>query len=426
MDQRMRRNVCRMSFVALAALPTFAVVVWAGAARWPGGVARSERRLADELGLSVSLENATDPRPGVKRFEGLRLAEPETGREVLRLRSLDVVRRSDATSLVASQGELFAEQLPLLWQLITERLRTEHVADRPGLRLAISGLTIHGALQGQTLASLVGEIERTAAGARGSLRFQLAAESVGEPIRITIERRASSERVSTRWELHTANRPLPLAPLAELVPALAHLGPRAKFQGALWVEQTGDEWQGELTGSATDVDLDALVTEQFPHKLSGMAQVRIEKAQLRGGRLVAAVMSIKAGPGVIEDSLIRAGVEHAGIRRPAPQDTSGRFAAYDQLALAIQLEPGRMTLRGECDGAGPGAVLVSRGAVLLKEPEKPAANALGLVRMMLPRGDLQVPASAETRWLLDGIPLPEARSPGDGATPKARVRLDNE
>jgi hypothetical protein len=241
---------------------------------------------------------------------------------------------------------------------------------------------------------------------------------------MSIERRVENETIVSRLDIQTANRQLPLAPLAELVPSLRRLGAQATFSGALWLEEADQQWRGELTGTLAHVDLDALVTEQFPHKLSGAATLRVEKAKLDAGRLVAASLSILAGPGVIENSLIDAAVEHAGMRRKSAMRPADRFIAYDQLAVAVDIAPDRMTLRGQCEGAEAGALLVSLDAVLLLEPEKPASNALGIVRMLAPRGDLQVPATAETQSLLDRVPLPAAKPQASVNPPRARVRFD--
>ena len=59
-------------------------------------------------------------------------------------------------------------------------------------------------------------------------------------------------------------------------PALGHLGDACVFQGSVWCEQRPAGWEAELRGVFRQVDLEQLVTRQFPHKLSGSADVDAE------------------------------------------------------------------------------------------------------------------------------------------------------
>ena len=115
LHDRTRRRICVAGFFLLCILPTVLVAGWCVAWHLPGHVSAEARRLTRQLGLDVTLEGLRHLRPGVVLYEGLELADPETGRSVLRCRLLEARRTKTAdqqgqpqTSLVliASQPEI--------------------------------------------------------------------------------------------------------------------------------------------------------------------------------------------------------------------------------------------------------------------------------------------------------------------------------
>ena len=152
------------------------------------------------------------------------------------------------------------------------------------------------------------------------LSFRVAGMDTTEPIRVKIVRTLKNSQPTTTVEFHTAGADIPADMLAAALGVANHLGTRAKFNGSVWFMETAEGIDGEMSGQFTDVDLQQLVTEQFPHRLSGSAAITIQQARFSRGRLEEASGTLTAGPGVISRSLLAAAVVHLHLARgPAPE-----------------------------------------------------------------------------------------------------------
>ncbi len=94
-----------------------------------------------------------------------------------------------------------------------------------------------------------------------------------ERVRLRFVRNRQLDPPATGWELHTDSTGLPCSVALSWLPALSQLGDACVFQGSVWCEQRPAGWEAELRGVFRQVDLEQLVTRQFPHKLSGSADV---------------------------------------------------------------------------------------------------------------------------------------------------------
>ncbi len=154
-----------------------------------------------------------------------------------------------------------------------------------------------------------------------------------------------------------------------------------------------------------DLDLGSLVSDHFPHKLSGVGEATIQSAHFRCGRLEDGSATLVVGPGTIERSLVAATVERLGL---VPTDAAADMGLlpYDRLALSATLDQAGLHLSGRCDTQG--TVLSYRGTRLLGESAHPVVPVVALVQTLVPHVELQVPASRQTDWLLRHLPLPTA------------------
>ena len=96
-----RRQICMAAFLGLCVLPTLAVAGWGIARRLPWHKQAEEQRLGQELGLEVSIESMEHTLPGVVRYTGLKLTDPETGQELFRCAEL----AATWTSMTDSHGQ---------------------------------------------------------------------------------------------------------------------------------------------------------------------------------------------------------------------------------------------------------------------------------------------------------------------------------
>src|SRR5262249_28197731 len=142
------------------------------------------------------------------------------------------------------------------------------------------------------------------------------------------------------------------------------------FQGRVFAPRQGGHWNTQISGELTAIDLDLLVSEQFPpHKLTGTANASVDFITDSNGRILSAGGRATAGPGVISVSLVRSAGTHLSL--PAVEmraSNDDHLIPYKNLGLAFAIDTRGLRLRGEMPEA-PGALLVdSRERPLVAEP----------------------------------------------------------
>ena len=422
MHDRTRRMLCRAGFLAICLLPTLAVIAWSNSRISSSHATSCANDLSHELGLRASLSGVSYPQPGNTLYEGLELADPETAVSLARMRFLNVGTGDNLVTLIASQPEVDAVQLGRLWETVELRMR-QSLGPRPTVRLVAREATLHWAAGSQTITDLLGELsakhgdegERTA-----TLSFRLAGRDTAEPIRISYMRTLSNSRATRRIELNTAAGEIPCSLLIIPLGIRNGLGERARFRGSVSAVETADGWNGELAGEFKEVDLQAVVSEQFPHQLSGSADIAIQHARFERGRLIEARGAIVAGRGAISQSLLQAAAQNLQLTGTAT-DLDRPIVSYDQLAMSFSIDSSGLSIGGLCTGAN--GTIVRRGdASLLAEGTPAARPVLALVRMLVPKSELQVPATRESNWLINHLPIPSVMPPA-GERPQGKIRL---
>ena len=111
------------------------------------------------------------------------------------------------------------------------------------------------------------------------LRFRLVGADTPEPARLRITRNRQLSPPATGIELYTGDGELPCRLLAMGFGDLGSLGPRCRFRGYVWADETPDGWEGELTGQLVELDLGSLIGDHFPHRLSGVGQATVQSAR---------------------------------------------------------------------------------------------------------------------------------------------------
>jgi hypothetical protein len=423
--------LCRAGFLALCVLPTAAVFAWSNSQTSTAHVSACAAEMSRELGLHESLAGVAYPRPGAALYEGIELTDPESGAPLVQMRSLEADRGNNLTALFASQPELDALQLAKLWETVDRRLH--NTSDpQPAISLTAGEATLHWSGGSQTLTEVLGQLDATSGngGERvASVKFRLAGVDSAEPIRLRYSRKladspamSGAERSAvSHVELHTGGAAVPCSLLMAPLGIANRLGERARFRGSVWATETADDWEGELTGQFTDVDLQTAITEQFPHHLVGTAEITIQKARFRSGRLEEASGSLTAGPGMVSQSLLVAAVENLHLRSAAATESVASIIPYDRLALSFEIDSAGLALRGQCEGS-PGVIVRSGTKMLLAESGGSSGPVVALLRMLVPQSEVQVPATREADWLMRRLPVPQVMPPAN-QPPQGRVRL---
>lgn len=426
MHDRTRRTLCRLGFLLLGLLPTLGTAAGIGVLRssWYRAAQRAawERQLTDALGLAVTVQAVSTPTRGTTLLEGLELTDPETRVRVVRVRQVECLVRGGEWLLLAAQPEVAGDQLWRLWEVVHERFLRAGSAAHVRLQVMAGEVTLQrpGAQGAATLTGVRCGLQPTPEGPQVLCEFRDVALPAAEPAQLRVTRNRQQIPPATRWELQTRATALPCSLLADQVPVLERLGAQATFQGTLTVTQTGDGWEGQLAGAFRAVDLDRLVTDQYPHKLSGAAEIAFREARFRGSKLLEAAGELVCHGGQVSWSLLDQADRALGLSadprvRALEADVQWR---YQELQFGFTLDGQGLTLVGTCAGALAGVVMTDhQGPLLTDKPQEVATVAL--VRALAsPHGE-SVPASAEAYQLLHVLPIP-ARPPTPTAAPPTR------
>ena len=429
MHERTGRALARLLFLSCCALPT-AVTVGLILITWTPWyhrrcLASLEKTLYRETGLRIELADFRQLSPSRLRLDGLRALEPETGREVARVRVLWWVSDHDRAVIRMSQPELQAEQLPFAWKLVHDRFLCRPDLVAVDTRFSASDVTVHGRGTALTLRDFDAWIRPLAQAIELHAECRTAdAAPEAEPLQIDLLRDRSGTRPSTRVRLRANDAPLPVDTLADYLPAFARLGPRATFNGSLLWQLTGDQWSVDLSGTRfADVDLSWL-TESIPHRLTGQAEIVFQRGRWKPGETVDVSGELRASRGYISHSLLAAARDHLRFQTAAPRDQQ-TDQAYDELAIHFDLFGSELQIDGFCgrlDGYGhlppDTALCVGGRSLAISSPDR--LPSLNLSLALAPAYSDLVPLSGQTHWLL-GLLLPAkshrtATPPGPGAS----------
>ncbi len=426
-----RYHLCLAAFAVLCVLPTALVGGWCISRHLPGRLQVEADELGRQLGMCVKLSGFQHLRPGSVLYEGLELTAPETGQLILRCRLLEISRQRETDQqgqcrtvlvLSAAQPELEAAAIHHVWQCLQRTMEGSYGPLEADLRLSPTDVTLRAGDRWQTVTDVEASLETLPGGPRAEARFRLAGNGTPQPVAIRILRNRQVSPPMSRFELDTGGGQLPCNVLALGLEELEALGPRCGFRGCIWAGETPQGWEGEVTGRLANFDFGRLVSEHFPHKLSGTGDVLIESARFCRGRLEEATASVTAGPGTMDRSLLSAAVERLGLRPGNELLSCGERVSYRQLAFFVILDAQGLLLRGRCDETG--TILSDGRNRLLGESSQPRPVA-AFVQTLVPQSAVQVPGSRQTDWLLRHLPVPDVMPvPGaEAVPPQARLRL---
>jgi hypothetical protein len=382
--------------------------------------------LSDKLGLDVKFARLSYPLWNTALLEEIVLLDPETGEDILHARYVEVTLEEERWQIDAGQPEINAAALPQLIDLVNHRLLRGHSLHLAPLQFAARELTFRAANTAQTFQDVRGELKTVAAGKRAEMTFQLAGSSEETPLHLTIERLRSEEGATTSCQLDTAQCELPCAALAPLAPWLEQLGNAATFRGQAGLKHatagTTAGTTAEMKGVVRQVNLDALVSSCFPqHKLTGLADVELLQLRLGNGKVTEVEGTLQTRGGVVNRGFLLAMQDRLELTPPdRPELPDEPLIRYSHLAFGFRLDGEGLSLSGDANPANPGVIMSgSKAGLLLVEPERPIAPVAYLVNVLSPQSDLQIPATQETKSLLNWLPLPEML-PAEASRPRAK------
>lgn len=448
-----RRRLCVAGFLVFGIAPALLVAGWCLNRYLPGCVEAEARQLGRQLGLTVKLGGLRHPRPGAVLYEQLEAADPETGQTIFRCRLAEIVagtqadaqgKRRPTVSVSLSQPEMEGAAIDRVWQCLQRTLAGAGGPLEADVQFAANELTLRDsrphpnplpegegtsrADNSQTLTAVQGAIEKLPGGMQAQVHFRLAGADTPEPARIRVVRNRHVSPPASGFELYTGGGELPCNVLAIGLGELRPLGSRCRFRGYIWANETTDGWQGEVTGQLADLDLGGLVSDHFPHKVTGSGEATIQSARFRRGRLEEGSVIVAAGPGMIDRSLLAAAIDRLGLVEGAQPLPPGPLVPYEQLAFSATFDTQGLRLYGRCGVAEAGTILSDgRHQLLGQSPPQRPVPMTALVRTLVPQSAVQVPASRQTDWLLQHLPVPDVVPVPEmeAARPHPRLRLND-
>ena len=411
-----RRQICTAAFLGLCVLPTLVVTGWSIARHLPWHKQAEEERLGQELGLAVSIESMEHALPGVMRYRGLKLTDPETGQELFRCSEL----AATWTSMTDSHGQTRpaivlaaaqAESATSAWQRLDEvlRRRLECQGGRPEIeiRLTADSWTLHDD-QSQVLQAVEGGVGLMPNGIQAQLAFQLPGANSPQPVRIRIVRNRQVSPPANGFEMDTGPCPVPCRLLAACLNDVTALGPNCRFAGHVSTYSTPGGWSGELSGQLTGVDLGRMAQANTAAALTGTADITLQKASFQRGRIDEITGRIVCGPGALGRDMLAALVTHLHFapsqQRPVAVADTDRSLAFDQLGLDFWIDNRGISIAGLCANMSgtekPRAVAVAGGQVVLTEPASQPQPVAGLIQALV--------ATRQTGWLARLLPISDA------------------
>jgi hypothetical protein len=401
-----RIYLCRVGFFALCAVPSLAVILWGLYVNSSAYTRSHERAIEAQLGWRAKLARASSPRPDLLLYEGLDLLDAETGQLLARFPAVEMQGLSgDVVIRVPLPTTINGQRLAEFWRVALAQLREKPLWR--SVQFEAPNMTLHLAQGDQSFTDIVGHIHGEVDQRRLSLNFRRATggDTPPEPAELNATRDYASTPPTTTVHFVTGSTTLPCEILSGVWPAVGRLGRASTIQGRAQATEQSGSWQAELSGQLKEVDLDLLV-RNFPHKLSGTAQVDFDAVMIRDGRIESASGTLLAGPGTISRSLIHAAQSTLDLPASSQAMTGpDNCLAYQRLALAFTVTAEGLAIHGAMTDR-PGIVLVDKTQVLLREPKTESQPVLNLVRALVPQTSVQVPATRETDELTRLLPVP--------------------
>ena len=430
MAEKRRIRLVRAGFLLFCLVPTIGITAWA-VARAASGPAVDKSLWEEELewllGLDVSIAEVARPEQGVTVLQGVEISDPETG-PLARIGAIELARTEQGIVLIASQVEVQAEGLARVWELVHDRvLRSRRPTDLP-IHFSASELTIQaidssGEAQAGTLVDCDGWIAASETGPQLALTFRRAGSDGAAAEFHLLRKNRQATPPATYWSLDTAGAPLPCLLVARQVPVLKNLGEGCQFSGKVWGQHQDGRWHGEFDGRLQNVDLHKLVTQRFPHLLSGAADIEVS-AVLHDGRLQSATGSIHSPGGTIGRSLVEASCQAFPLKCLALETAQDKNWRYSELHFGFDVNVEGIKLAGGCDPLGE-VLLLDQNGPLIERTTADRVAVLSLAEVLSRADRSQSRVTREGQALLEVLPLPSRPDTNDDRPPQGTLRLPN-
>lgn len=290
--EQTQRGLVRTFFLCLAVIPTLfvlATTLWHWTPWYHRSLANHFANLAtQQTGLLFQFDELKCQAPSHYQVKNLKGFDPETGRELLRLRWMEVKLAKEGWEIQVANPELQSEQLGPLWKLLHDRVLCSPSSTLTRVRLTTKQLTLLPTSGKPFLPSLsdfqIG-IRRGENETKAVCSFLSINDTEGEAIQVELDRQHLAAIPSTRIAMDTHQHQLPLSLLADLFPVLHTLGPSATFEGKLIAEYNmRGEWQYQQLANLRSLQLETL-TAWLPYRMTGVCDWKSSELFIQNSRV---------------------------------------------------------------------------------------------------------------------------------------------
>ena len=366
--------------------------------------------LGRQLGLVVKLDAVRHLRPGVVLYDGIELADPETGQTILRSRCLEVAwrRQKDGQGqlrptlcVIASQPEVETAAIGVAWRWVQRLLENSPGRLEANVQISADAVTLLAGDRSQTMTEVAALLESTPGRSSAQIDFRLVGADTPEPACIRIVRNREVSPPASRFELSTGDGELPCSVLALAIDELKPLGPAMPLSWAgLGQRDAGRLGRGSRPGNWPTWT--SAASSPIIFRIASAAS-----AARRSPRPGFAAAGSKSAAECSPPSTARSAVRSwplpsiAWASSPVPsrfrRATESRIGSWRCRSCSMPTVCGFAV---SARTAEPGTILSDGRNRLLGESSRGSQPMAALVQTLVPQSVVQVPASRQTDWLL--------------------------
>ena len=303
MPPRYQHHFYRVAFLLFCVAPTVYTLGWiverqistaSAAAEAASLVPAAEGELSRILGATVTL-GKMEYLPGhITLLTDVQLHDPETGALLATATTVEMYYAEQGTLAIEPVGLVVeANQLSRLAEMLHARVLRE-LPTGVKVDAQCARLQLVGGPREETLADVHVTIGHSAEQRQAIATFRPAWNEDSEPLRLEIIRRPDTPRPATSIAFHTGHEALPATWFEFVLPSLAELGDACSVQGSFLAREETDGWESTFSGVLRQVELDRVVARRLRPYPLGTAQLQVDQARWRGGRLVDAEGLVQA------------------------------------------------------------------------------------------------------------------------------------
>lgn len=395
-----RRRIARITLLLFGWLPLLGLILVAVFLHSDLYDDWARYMLSTQLEMQTSFRRFEHPCWDTSRFENVTFSNPETGKEVLSCRLLEVERqqkrdkRTPILRLRLSDCTINLNNGRPLWTFIERAFTHRKISNNSRVELTINNITFTSPYN-ETFCRISGTIEDIANGAEGEFRVWQSSQtdSFGRTLPLSeddsalfrIMRIRDASPPTTALVVDTTRHPISTKLLAYWRPLLNRLG-NARFAGTLYAANNEGTWSGNVNGQFQNAQLDAIFpgSAASAPRCRGNALITLTQGLFRDEQLLQAQGEVLSEGGWIDRGVVNQAVSQMKLSGAGTFNPYNQTIPFRRLQFTFFLENEMVRVQGSCPDATRGTILVSEQLPLLRESfSKSAHTPVSVVKKIL-------------------------------------------